>query len=189
VESREAFDTPLVTADDDFLYPRYWLKMLILANRAYQDSVNCYWAKVIPINDGLIENFKKWGNCGCTTPSYRHQAVGQMGVIYPTRLLIALQRAGTGFEACCPRADDIWLHVQALRAGYKVRQIVPRLPYFSFQGVPNTQQTALSYENVTADGNDRQIAATYTDGDIQILLADGGVGSGEAKDAVGAYRA
>jgi hypothetical protein len=63
--------------------------------------------------------------------------------------------------------------VQALRAGLKVRQILPSLPYFSFQGVPGTQEIALKYENVDyGDGNDRQIAATYNDADIQLLRAD-----------------
>ena len=49
-----------------------------------------------------------------------------------------------------------------------MRQILPRLPYFSFQSVPGSEHTALSYENVTyGDGNDRQVRATYTEADIR----------------------
>jgi hypothetical protein len=84
-----------------------------------------------------------------------------------------LKRAGTAFKDCCPQGDDLWLHVQALRAGLKVRQILPSLPYFSFQGVPGSQQSALSYENVTyGDGNDRQVRATYTEADVRLLQSD-----------------
>jgi hypothetical protein len=54
-----------------------------------------------------------------------------------------------------------------------VRQILPRLPYFSFQGIPGTQEVALSRENVThGNGNDRQVKATYRETDIQLLRAD-----------------
>jgi hypothetical protein len=96
-----------------------------------------------------------------------------MGVIYPPSFLAVLKRAGAAFKDCCPQGDDLWLHVQALRAGLKVRQILPSLPYFSFQGVPGSQQSALSYENVTyGDGNDRQVRATYTEADVRLLQSD-----------------
>ena len=51
LESKEAFDTPLVTADDDVLYPRYWLKKLIEANQEYPNAVNCFWAHVVAMNE------------------------------------------------------------------------------------------------------------------------------------------
>ncbi len=174
VESREAFDTPLVTADDDVLYPRYWLKKLTEANREYPDTVNCYWAYVVDVDKDGIRKYADYKLCGSTYPSFRNLALGVMGVIYPSSFLMVLKRAGIAFEACCPKGDDLWLHVQALRSGYKVRQILPRLPYFSFHVVPRTQQTALSYKNVTyGDGNDQQIAATYNEADVQLLQTDG----------------
>jgi hypothetical protein len=170
VQSQEAFSAPLVTADDDILYPRYWLKKLIEANREYPDTVNCYMARVVDVDKGGIRKYAGHKLCSSTRSSFRNLAIGAMGVIYPPSLLMVLKRAGTAFEAYCPRADDIWLHVQALRSGYKVRQIYPRLPYFSFQTVPGSQQTALSCENVTyGDGNDRQVAATYKEDDVQLL--------------------
>jgi hypothetical protein len=173
VESQAAFDVPLVTADDDVLYPRYWLKKLVGASREYPETVNCYSARVIAVNENGIGKYREYKPCDCTQPRSRHLALGVMGVIYPPSFLMVLKRAGTSFIVCCPRSDDLWLHVQALRSGYKVRQIVPRSPYFSFQGIPGTQQIALSYENVTyGDGNDRQMNATYNDADNQLLRMD-----------------
>ena len=39
--SVETIEAPLVTADDDLLYPRYWLKELVEAFRQCPDVVNC----------------------------------------------------------------------------------------------------------------------------------------------------
>ncbi len=173
IESEDVFMEPLVTADDDVLYPRYWLKKLIDANREYPDNVNCYWAFVMKTDNTGIGRYATFKVCSSTLPSVRNIALGVMGVIYPPSFLAVLKRAGTAFKDCCPQGDDLWLHVQALRAGCKVRQILPRLPYFSFQAVPGSQQSALSYENVTyGDGNDRQVRATYTEADVRLLQSD-----------------
>jgi hypothetical protein len=172
VESEETFSTPLVTADDDMFYPKYWLRKLVEANLQYPENVNCFWGHVMAINDKGIGNFLHWKQCESIQPSFRHHAAGVTGVIYPPAFLEVLKRVGTAFEACCPKADDIWLHVQALRSGYKVRQIVPHLPYFLFRGIPGTQHTALCYDNVDGIGNDRQISATYNEADVQLLRAD-----------------
>ena len=176
VESQDAFDTPLVTADDDVLYPSYWLRELVAANDAHPEMVNCYLAHVITFNKNDIGSYIKWKPCTTTRPHSLHVATGIGGVIYPPSFLMVLKHAGTAFEVCCPKGDDLWLHAQALRSGYKIRQIVKRLPYFSFQGIPGTAKTGLSHENVThGDGNDRQIRATYNAADLQLLRFDDGI--------------
>jgi len=173
VESQEHFDVPLVTADDDLLYPKYWLKKLVEANQKFPNVVNSFWTHVIAINDDGIGRYSEWKQCKTTSPSFRHLIHSGIGTIYPGSLLMTLKRAGTAFQTSCPNGDDLWLHVQAIRAGFKIRQISPKLPYFSFQGVPGSQQAALSHQNVTyGDGNDRQVRATYTDSDIRLLQSD-----------------
>ena len=173
VASQEVFPTALVTADDDILYPRYWLQKLDEALLEHPETLNCYWAHVIAVSEEGIGRYTDWKLCQSTRPSFRHFAVGAFGVIYPPSFLTLLKRAGSSFKLCCPRGDDLWLHVQATRAGYRVRQILPRLPYFSFQGIPGTQEIALSRENVThGNGNDVQVKATYKETDIRLLRAD-----------------
>jgi hypothetical protein len=174
VESQQEFSVPLVTADDDILYPHFWLEKLIEANRDYPDAVNCYAAHVIPLNEDGFDKYSYWKFCNSTASSFCHIAMGCTGTIYPVPFLMVLKRAGTAFESCCPKGDDLWLHVQALRAGNRVRQILPQLPYFSFQAIPGTQQIALCHENVDGDGNERQIKATYTETDILLLRAECG---------------
>jgi hypothetical protein len=173
LESTDTFDVPLVTADDDMFYPRYWLKKLVEANLKHPNIVSCYFSHVIPLSENGFERYRNWELCISTDPSFRHIAAGVTGVIYPPTFLAVLKHAGTAFETCCPRGDDLWLHVQALRTGHKVRQVLPRLPYFAFHGIPGTQQTALCHENVDhGDGNDRQMKATYTEADFQILRSE-----------------
>lgn len=172
VDTQDRFDIPLVTADDDMLYPKYWLRALVDGYLQYPDNVNCFWGHVMTVDERGIGPFQKWKQCESVEPSFRHHAAGVTGVIYPPPLLAALKRGGTAFEGCCPTADDIWLHLQALRAGFKVRMIVPHLPYLSFRGVPCTQRTALCHDNVDGAGNDPQIKATYSESDIQLLRSD-----------------
>lgn len=168
VESLEEFEVPLVTADDDVLYPRHWLKELVKAFREFPDAVNCWTARTISLDDrGGLSSYESWKLTNSTSPSYRHVAIGVGGVIYPPPLQRALKQQGTAFLEYCPTADDVWLHLLALRAGYKVRkisEITLRQPY-----IPGTQGTALLQHNVFRKGNDLQIAATYQESDIDRL--------------------
>jgi hypothetical protein len=92
-------------------------------------------------------------------------------VIYPPSFLAHLKRQGSGFLDCCPKADDLWLHVQAIRAGYRVRQISTRAK--RFHEVPGSGAIALWNHNGSG-GNDAQIRATYTEDDVRILREERG---------------
>jgi len=159
-----------VTADDDILYPRYWLKGLVEAFRDSSEVINCYRARVIALNESRMGNYEGWEFASSGTASYRHFATGVGGVIYPPEFQRALKAEGSAFEQCCPTADDIWLHVQALRCGYKVRQVRERP--IRLVVIPGTQAGALLHLNQAGEGNDRQIACTYKALDIVRLRED-----------------
>lgn len=166
VECESSFHDPLATADDDVFYPRFWLKRLHDAYKESPETINCYFARRIQLRPNGIAHFLEWPVCQTTEPKFRHHAIGMSGVIYPPRFLSQLKRAGTGFIDCCPKADDLWLHVQALRAGYKIRQIAPRA--IRFLDIPGTGEVALWKENGQG-GNDAQAEKTYTRTDIDVL--------------------
>jgi len=178
LEREDAFATPLVIADDDNLYPNFWLKALVEAFNEFPEFVNCHRARVIAVNETGLGKYADWRLCSSTDPSFRHLATGVSGVIYSPPFLAVLKRAGRGFEACCPKADDLWLHVQALRAGLKVRQIGPQALGFSI--IPGTQDMALACLNATyGDGNDQQAKTTYGSEDIDVLRREtAGLGQG-----------
>lgn len=168
VESQKVFPHPLATADDDVIYPRSWLAGLLDAHQQFPHCVNCYRARVMTMRDGKIAPYREWPLCESIRPSFQTVATGVSGVIYPPALLAALKRAGTDFEARCPRADDLWLHVQAIRAGFQIRQIQPEAIHFPL--IPGTQVTSLYAENCAEeDGNDRQLAVTYESSDLALL--------------------
>jgi hypothetical protein len=96
-----------------------------------------------------------------------HFATGCAGIALPPRLLQQLMDSGTRFKSLCPNADDIWLHVNALRARLRTRQISPWQRNFPI--IPGTQKQTLMQANVDGSQNDVQIARTYTSEDIAIL--------------------
>jgi len=169
LENCKVFRLPLVTADDDVLYPSDWLEGLMDAHRQRPDVVNCYRARVIELREQGFSKYEQWPMCESTEPSFLHFATGVSGVIYPPGLLIALKEAGRAFEHCCPKADDIWLHVQALRAGYKIRQFVPKPLHFLT--LPGTQDVSLERSNAYGPdaGNNRQAMLTYNESDLDRL--------------------
>jgi hypothetical protein len=168
VESEAEFKVPLATADDDILYPKHWLRRLVHAFEENSEVVNCCRARVVSFEKDKIAPYSHWHMCRSVRPSFLNFATGVSGVIYPPRFLEALKQAGTAFEDRCPKADDIWLHAQALRTGHRIRQIQHR-PVL-FPRLPGTQEDGLKHGNVMTDGgNDRQASRTYTESDVQIM--------------------
>jgi hypothetical protein len=170
LESTERFLDSLVTADDDILYPRNWLEQLVIANEREPDLVLCHRAHVVGFCREEIAPYTAWEPCRSVSPAARNFATGVSGILYPPAFLRRLKPADRGFESCCPKADDIWLHVQAVRTGFPICQVTnrPRL----FLMIPRTQDNALALGNWEGGGNDRQIAATYEPDDIRKLLLE-----------------
>lgn len=168
LEREEVFSVPLVTADDDVIYPVSWLAGLQTAYEQFPNCVNCYRGRVMTLTAGKIAPYREWPLCESADPSYRTVATGVSGVIYPGALLEALKAAGTDFETRCPKADDLWLHVRAIRSGFHIRQI-QRKP-IHFPTIPGTQATSLWAENCALDdGNDRQLNVTYEASDLELF--------------------
>jgi hypothetical protein len=166
LESLGIVDVPLVTADDDLLYPYTWLQRLVEEFQKHPTVVNCYRARKMELREGGLANYSQWALASSTDARFKHFAGSGAGVIYPIGLQRAIKREGPKFLTCCPDADDIWLHVQTIRAGYKIRQVDKgefRLVY-----IPRTQGSGLRTTNMCG-GNDRQAKSTYTESDISIL--------------------
>lgn len=163
-------DLPLVTADDDVFYPGYWLQGLYQSYLENDAIVSCYRAHVVLLDDASddkVAPFYQWGMCASDEPSFRNHATGVSGVIYPPRLQQALAAAGDQFLELCPKGDDIWLHANAIRNGYKIKQIFKK--DLHFRTIPFTQQGGLIQQNAHEGLNTLQADKTYTAADIAIL--------------------
>ena len=161
---------PLVTADDDVIYPPHWLRDLVVAHTAEPHHIHCYRARRVQISGGALKSYEEWPFTDSNKPSSLNFATGVSGVVYPPTLLDALRQAGTAFMACCPKADDVWLHAMALRHGFKVKQL--SATYRDFPVAPMTQALALYINNARPEGNDKQISATYRASDIEALIRE-----------------
>lgn len=173
VMSDRGCERPLVTADDDQLYPRSWLARLHRAHQAEPRLIHCFRAHRIGFApDGRLRPYREWAGCRGIAPSVLNFATGVSGVIHPAAMLVALRSRADAFVHCCPRADDVWLHAVALREGIAVRQLdlVPR----AFYEIPGTRPQGLSGANVSGGDNDRQIARTYSADDLDRLRAAAG---------------
>ena len=167
LESKASFEDALVTADDDVLYPSFWLTGLLTAHRRAPAAVHCYRAHVAELADARTPAFlpyERWQACQTTQPSFLNFSTGCSGVIFPAPVLSALKASGRGFVDCCPFADDVWLNLHAQRMGFPVAQ-VSDVPY-RFFGILLTQLSGLFRKNLFHGGNDAALAATYSAPDL-----------------------
>lgn len=152
--------SPLVTADDDILYPTNWLSRLVRAQRDFPDMVNCHRAWTVGVGvQGALLPYSSWAACSTSRPGSRTFATGVSGVIYPPGILRMLRDRKLEFTTKCLRADDVWLHYVAVDNDVPIRQIRPRGRHFPV--VVSAQAVKLQQDNI-AGGNDRQIQATYS---------------------------
>lgn len=161
---------PLVTADDDVLYPREWLSGLAEAAGHRPGYIHCGRAHVMQFEaPGRLAPYRQWPACRTTAPSALHFFTGVAGVLYPVAMQQALREAGDGFRQSCPRADDIWLNANAWRARIEACQTV----VFSrhLYELPGTRGHGLARENTLQGGNDRQLMSTYREDELAQLYA------------------
>jgi hypothetical protein len=169
LESEADFSGPLVTADDDIVYPPGWLAQLAEHHQRYPDDVVCHRARVIGFKAGELTPYNAWPYCSANGASVLHFATGVSGVIYPVALQRILKQAGRRFTQCCPRQDDLWLHMSAVQAGFKIRQLSAEASEFPM--LPDSQAQALHLTNVGEGQNDIQIRETYPRDVILLMQA------------------
>lgn len=167
VQERTGFSAPLVTADDDILYPVTWLAGLAEAFAEHPDRVHCYRAHRIEFDGSAIKPYVAWTPCLDTEPSLAHFQTGVSGVLYPPAFLQHLHERGETFRAVCPRADDVWLHKCAVDLGMPVQQVRNAPEHYPM--TPGSQESTLMAANVDGGANDGQIAATYSAEQLDLL--------------------
>jgi hypothetical protein len=154
----------LVTADDDVLYPDWWLARLSEAATKNPEAVHVFRAKLISREGGRAASYEKWRpyrqwQSECNPRVF---GTGVSGALYPVPILEWLRGQGTAFMDVAPRADDIWLHRAAVELGLPVRQI--HLFSRHFSTVPRSQEVGrLSDSNVLGSGNDEQFRLVHGD--------------------------
>lgn len=164
VKDEKNFNKPLVTADDDVTYPKSWLRNLLNAYKGDQSVIHCYSARRMDLCKIYFAPYSEWEICSDTCPSHVNFIISVSGVIYPPEFLKYLKLKGDSFSSCCPKADDIWITVNALRSGFKIAQIDKEPAHY--RNIPGTQKQKLLDYNVSLGGNQIQLDDTFSREDI-----------------------
>jgi len=170
VQSIEHHSAPLVTADDDLMYPSDWLETLLGAHATDPSSNTAHRARAISTDrTGTIEPYVSWGEVHRGASSPRHLATGNWGhVIVPT-MLDALRGREAEFVASAPTADDLWLHRVAVELGVAPK-VTGTYTHDDFLHLPDGG-ASLADANVDGSGNDRQIRAAWPTSVIATIAA------------------
>lgn len=162
------FTVPLVTADDDMLYGRKWLSELYAAFQIDQELIHCHRARIIKIKGEQLQPLAKWPFADQKEPSVLNFLEGVSGVIYPSKFLAHLKQAGEQFLSTCPKHDDVWLNVNALRNSFQIKQVKAVSQHYP--NIPGTNSMGLMHQNLGVSG-DAQVVRTYSRADISLLLS------------------
>ncbi|WFR67264.1 hypothetical protein P9139_01165 [Curtobacterium flaccumfaciens] len=171
VQSVPTHRVPLVTADDDWLFPRRWLEDLMDAHRADPSTNTTHRARRIPVSGGVIAPYVEWARIGASPASPRNLATGGWGHVLTSRMLEALRDRRAEFRAAAPRADDIWLHRVAVETGAAPKSI-GRYDHRHILHVPIGDGPTLAADNVDDGGNDHQIRSAWTNEVVARILAE-----------------
>ena len=147
----------IVTADDDVLYPHWWLKRLMQAHRERPTHILAYRAnEVILTSEGLPRPYLEWRHPCLATRSELVFPTGMGGVLYPPHSLHPIALNARLALDLCPTADDVWFRVMALAAGSPVGVVSDH--FYEFPTVCGTQRAALRDVNVGENQNDVQFS-------------------------------
>ncbi|MBX0331466.1 hypothetical protein K2Z83_27825 [Oscillochloris sp. ZM17-4] len=167
---REFAGAPVVTADDDVIYPPGWLADLYASYRAAPAHIHCHRAHQIRLAaGGELAPYSEWGWLapGLRGPSHLLFPTGTCGTLYPPGALDERVFDLAAMRRLCPTADDTWFKAMALLRGtaaQKVRAASLELPH-----IPGSERRMLWTLN--AGRNDAQLAAVFAEYGLYARLA------------------
>ena len=143
-------DDIIVTADDDLIYPRNWLKSLLEEYKAYPDCICARRVHEIVWNtDGTPARYVEWkGEAEVTEPSHNLLATTGAGTLFPPHCFASQCFVEEVFMEKAMTADDIWLKIMAVVSGRKVVWVPNKMQMPTTVDVNQTERL----ENVNCDG-------------------------------------
>lgn len=151
---REFPDAIIVTADDDLIYPKNWLKTMIKAHRKYPDCVVCRRTHLIRKNGEEILPYNQWiDQCrSIHTPSFSLVGTSGSGKLYPPHALDERALDPDAFMRLCTNADDLWVKCMEVLAGKKA--VFAKNWKVDLRSTRHSQSESLASGNVGRGEND-----------------------------------
>ena len=185
VKSVVVHTIPMVTADDDVIYPPFWLATLTTGHAQFPNDVICFRAHRIGVEGTGLAPYNTWVPCSDGHSGVANLGTSVSGQLFPAKFLNAVKARGEAFRDLAPNADDLWLHACTVEENIATRQIVRDSVTFPY--VPASQAAGLYLNNVWNGGNDVAIARTYGAAAIDAIRLDLAHASGGAcRDQVSA---
>lgn len=161
---------PMVTADDDILYPRDWLDRLWTAHQVNPTvQVGLRAHHVTMTADGELAPYGSWRAAQTGEPSFATFFTSGHGIVVLPQVLDSIRDAGETFLKLAPRADDVWLYVHTVKCGIRNSWIENTI---SALGVPGSQAVALHHENVGRGQNDEYLTNCIDEGLLERIRQD-----------------
>ncbi len=163
VASDGNWSAPLVTADDDIIYPQRWLERLWARHLHDPQVIYAYMVRTVKFDGPEMGSYYSWPYATDRKPKLGAFVLGVSGVLYPRPFVGVLAAAGDGFREVCPWADDVWLSWAALQSSTRISQVHALPEHFPM--TPGSQENSLMQENVLNGRNDRYLEATFSEAD------------------------
>jgi hypothetical protein len=162
---KENPDDTIVTADDDILYPRWWLEELLMAHTKMPGVILGHRALRIKVCGSVVSPYRSWLRANRATPTSQILITSVGGALYPPGSLPQQTHNFELIKSLCPTADDIWIRAMSLLCGTPVAIVTDKQRDF-----PSTWRTGnpsgLSRNNVIDGANDRQLRAVFDHFDL-----------------------
>lgn len=118
-------DNTIITADDDTLYPEYWIEEMVKTSKKYPNCVVCYRAHEMISNGKYFAPYKEWNGLSkdIKGPELFLMPTGVGGVLYPPGYFCNVDFDYEKIKCICPTADDLWLRVIGIKNKYAVVKV------------------------------------------------------------------
>ncbi|MBU2929552.1 hypothetical protein [Winogradskyella psychrotolerans] len=154
---QEYSENLIVTVDDDIIYPRNFLEVLLDTHQKYPNCVVANRVRYMEVGADGFKPYREWkiNKVDGDNPSKRIFSTGAGGVLYQPRFFQNSFYDIEGIKKTNCRNDDIWLksgqlanNVSVAFTNFYVRQFIE---------IPDSQKESLFSSNVFEADNDRQM--------------------------------
>ena len=149
----------VVTVDDDMIYRKNLLELLVKKHKEYPNAVCAKRVHKLQISPtGSLSSYKEWEKecCDILFPSYELCATTGAGTLYPPRILPAEAFDVELIKKLAPCCDDIWL--KFIETANNIKVVRADGNYNLSYILQFAQHSGLRVNNVEKEGNDECIA-------------------------------
>jgi glycosyltransferase involved in cell wall biosynthesis/GR25 family glycosyltransferase involved in LPS biosynthesis len=149
-------DAPIVTCDDDTIYPPHWLRTLVEEHK-HSRGIVAFRGHTMTLHNGVLTNYDVWLKQPKANFSMLNLPTGKDGVFYRPSLL---DRGVLDLETAlrlAPTADDLWFKIHSLLAFTPVRIVSDRNSVFWSPSSKAAEATSLWSRYNETGGNDKTL--------------------------------